>query len=112
MNAPKGYTVQQVENIYMDLYDQGAKTGTVYVDGSRDEQVLSLAPTENQFDDHKVTAHAIETDQPEEVESDSELTTPPLATKEPCYVCNLGELEVTAGCHTCNRCGAQQKCSL
>lgn len=112
MNAPKGYTVQQVENIYMDLYNQGAKTGTVYVDGSRDEQVLSLAPIENQFDDHQVTTNVTAPNQSEEVEVESELITPHLATKEPCYVCNVGELEVTAGCHTCNRCGAQQKCSL
>src|SRR5699024_2944587 len=32
VNAPKGYTVEQVENVYKRLYKGGAKGGTVYVD--------------------------------------------------------------------------------
>jgi ribonucleoside-diphosphate reductase alpha chain len=31
-----------VKKIYERLYEKGAKGGTVYVDGSRDSQVLSL----------------------------------------------------------------------
>ncbi|HCB27379.1 MAG TPA: ribonucleotide-diphosphate reductase subunit alpha, partial [Enterococcus sp.] len=42
VNAPKGYQVKQVAAIYEDLYQGGAKGGTVYVDGSRDSQVLTL----------------------------------------------------------------------
>src|SRR5690625_2367568 len=34
VNAPRGYTVEQVEKIYRRLYKGGAKGGTVYVDGS------------------------------------------------------------------------------
>lgn len=34
VNAPKGYQVKQVAAIYEDLYQGGAKGGTVYVDGS------------------------------------------------------------------------------
>src|SRR3954451_2397021 len=42
VNAPKGYSVEQVERVYERLYKGGAKGGTVYVDGSRDTQVLTL----------------------------------------------------------------------
>ncbi len=42
VNAPVGYTVKNVEKLYMHLYKNGAKGGTVYVDGSRNAQVLSL----------------------------------------------------------------------
>src|SRR5690606_32548969 len=41
INAPKGYTVDQVEKVYRRLYKGVAKGGTVYVDGSRDSQVLT-----------------------------------------------------------------------
>ncbi len=47
VNAPKGYTVEQVEQVYERLYKGGAKGGTVYVDGSRDSQVLTLKAEEN-----------------------------------------------------------------
>src|SRR5690625_2873649 len=42
VNAPKGYSVDQVESVYRRLYNGGAKGGTVYVDGSRDTQVQTL----------------------------------------------------------------------
>lgn len=48
VNAPKGYTVDQVESVYRRLYKGGAKGGTVYVDGSRDSQVLTLKAEDNQ----------------------------------------------------------------
>jgi ribonucleoside-diphosphate reductase alpha chain len=51
INAPKGYSVEQVKKIYEQLYEKGAKGGTVYVDGSRDFQVLSLEKSDNQFED-------------------------------------------------------------
>src|SRR5690606_23346241 len=51
VNAPKGYTVEQVEKVYERLYKGGAKGGTVYVDGSRDAQVLTLKAEENSFDE-------------------------------------------------------------
>ena len=50
VNAPKGYTVEQVEKVYERLYRGGAKGGTVYVDGSRDSQVLTLKAEENQLE--------------------------------------------------------------
>ena len=50
VNAPRGYTVEQVESVYERLYKGGAKGGTVYVDGSRDSQVLTLKAEENDMD--------------------------------------------------------------
>lgn len=50
VNAPRGYTVEQVESVYERLYKGGAKGGTVYVDGSRDSQVLTLKAEENEMD--------------------------------------------------------------
>ncbi|KRG17103.1 hypothetical protein ACA29_00390 [Lederbergia galactosidilytica] len=47
VNAPKGYAVEQVQKVYERLYRGGAKGGTVYVDGSRDSQVLTLKAEDN-----------------------------------------------------------------
>ena len=54
VNAPKGYSVEQVQKVYERLYHGGAKGGTVYVDGSRDSQVLTLKAEENNLEEtHK-----------------------------------------------------------
>jgi ribonucleoside-diphosphate reductase alpha chain len=42
-NVPGEYTVDQTRELYELMYELGCKGGTVYRDGSRDEQVLSLA---------------------------------------------------------------------
>ncbi len=41
-NVPKEYTVEQVGKLYEMMYDLSCKGGTIYRDGSRDEQVLML----------------------------------------------------------------------
>jgi ribonucleoside-diphosphate reductase alpha chain len=41
-NVPKQYTVEQVGKLYEMMYDLGCKGGTIYRDGSRDEQILML----------------------------------------------------------------------
>lgn len=41
-NVPNHYTVEQVSDLYMYMYEIGCKGGTIYRDGSRDEQVLML----------------------------------------------------------------------
>ncbi len=39
-NTPNQYTVSQTKDLYQLMYDTGCKGGTIYRDGSRDEQVL------------------------------------------------------------------------
>lgn len=41
-NVPNEYTIEQVSELYEYMYDLGCKGGTIYRDGSRDEQVLML----------------------------------------------------------------------
>ena len=41
-NVPNHYTVDQVSDLYKYMYELGCKGGTIYRDGSRDEQVLML----------------------------------------------------------------------
>lgn len=109
VNAPKGYKVEQVEKIYMRLYKGGAKGWTVYVDGSRDSQVLSLESTD--------TEEVIE----EKLLPINEQDIPKKITKEQkigndvgylCPMCTIGTLIESAGCITYANCGAQLKCGL
>lgn len=114
VNAPKGYTVEQVKKVYERLYRGGAKGGTVYVDGSRDSQVLTLKAEENSFEEEQ---HV------DEIEKKVVLvdTIAPLEETEvtigneignTCPVCREGKVEDIGGCNTCTNCGAQLKCGL
>ncbi len=40
-NAPSDYTIDQTKQLYELMYDLGCKGGTIYRDGSRDEQILA-----------------------------------------------------------------------
>ncbi|MFD1030705.1 vitamin B12-dependent ribonucleotide reductase [Metaplanococcus flavidus] len=115
VNAPRGYTVEQVQGVYERLYKGGAKGGTVYVDGSRDSQVLTLKAEENTFEDEA----------PEEVQTkrpivlidtiqDLRSTNVTIGSEvgDTCPVCRKGTVEEMGGCNTCTNCAAQLKCGL
>ncbi|MFT4417286.1 vitamin B12-dependent ribonucleotide reductase [Fredinandcohnia humi] len=117
VNAPKGYTVSQVEAVYERLYRGGAKGGTVYVDGSRDAQVLTLKAEENTFEDTEVTN---EEEKPKnrvvlmDTVIDLRKTDVTIGSEvgDTCPVCRQGTVEDLGGCNTCTSCGAQLKCGL
>ncbi|PGK51536.1 ribonucleoside-diphosphate reductase, adenosylcobalamin-dependent [Priestia megaterium] len=129
VNAPKGYTVQQVQKVYERLYKGGAKGGTVYVDGSRDAQVLSTTAEDNTFNEAE---EIVVTEVKEEVAvgttkgSNKEKiflseTVPEASSTsvkigsengETCTICQQGKIVKSGGCDTCTNCGAQLKCGL
>ncbi|WP_026370965.1 adenosylcobalamin-dependent ribonucleoside-diphosphate reductase [Kallotenue papyrolyticum] len=47
-NVPHDYTVEQTRELYEYMYRLGCKGGTIYRDGSRDEQVLNLKKEDEQ----------------------------------------------------------------
>jgi len=119
VNAPKGYTVEQVQKVYERLWKGGAKGGTVYVDGSRDAQVLTLKAEENTFEEqlelipeeengNKKAVVLIDTIQ------DLRSTNVTIGSEvgNTCPVCREGTVEEIGGCNTCTSCGAQLKCGL
>lgn len=114
VNAPKGYTVEQVQSIYERLHKGRAKGGTVYVDGSRDTQVLTLKAEENELDntfeekenDNKVfLVNTVEDLRSTNMKFGSEIG-------ETCPICKNGEVIESGGCNTCDNCGAQLQCGL
>ena len=128
VNAPKGYTVSQVEKVYERLYKGGAKGGTVYVDGSRDSQVLTLAAEENEVN----TIELFDMEEARIVDDKNELRqlvelaeTEHYLTKghtddvvygsdigDTCPICRQGVVEDIGGCNTCVNCNAQLRCGL
>ena len=115
VNAPKGYRVDQVEQVYRRLYKGGAKGGTVYVDGSRDSQVLTLKAEENDFSEQ---TELFEEEEKKVVLVDTvkelEKTNMNIGSEigDTCPVCRQGSIEDVGGCNTCTNCGAQLKCGL
>ncbi|MFC0296935.1 vitamin B12-dependent ribonucleotide reductase [Geobacillus jurassicus] len=121
VNAPKGYTVEQVQKVYERLWRGGAKGGTVYVDGSRDAQVLTLKAEENRIEEQLELI-------PEETEEETKKRAVVLVDTiqdvratdvtigseigNICPICREGTVEEIGGCNTCTNCGAQLKCGL
>ena len=114
VNAPRGYSVKQVESVYERLYKGGAKGGTVYVDGSRDSQVLTLKAEENVMEEMQeevmeqrkvVLINTIQDLRSTNVTIGSEIG-------NTCPVCRQGTVEEIGGCNTCTNCNAQLKCGL
>lgn len=116
VNAPRGYTVDQVENVYRRLYNGGAKGGTVYVDGSRDSQVLTLKAEENTFGEQTELFKEVEKPKIVLMDTIQELnkTNVTIGSEigDTCPVCREGSVEDIGGCNTCTSCGAQLKCGL
>lgn len=115
VNAPKGYSVEQVEKVYERLYRGGAKGGTVYVDGSRDSQVLTLKAEENTqetstFVKKKQKQHVVLVDTISDLRSTD--VTIGSEVGNTCPVCRKGKVKEIGGCNTCTNCGAQLKCGL
>lgn len=116
VNAPKGYTVEQIEKVYERLYRGGAKGGTVYVDGSRDSQVLTLKAEENQLDEEIKVEKVPEKKKVVLVDTINELRSTNVTigseVGDTCPICRKGEVKDIGGCNTCTNCGAQLKCGL
>lgn len=116
VNAPKGYTVNQVESVYRRLYRGGAKGGTVYVDGSRDSQVLTLKAEENNFEQTELFEETTEPKKVVLMDTIQELKSTDVTigseVGDTCPVCREGSVEDIGGCNTCTSCGAQLKCGL
>ncbi len=115
VNAPKGYSVEQVEKVYERLYNGGAKGGTVYVDGSRDSQVLTLTAEENGFDkeqgnSYKEPSPVVLVDTIQDLRSTNVSIGSEVGNT--CPVCRKGTVQEAGGCNTCTNCGAQLKCGL
>ena len=115
VNAPKGYTVEQVESVYERLYRGGAKGGTVYVDGSRDSQVLTLKAEEN--DPEAEIEEEVEEKRPVVLVDTIQALRSTNVTigseiGDTCPVCRKGTVEEIGGCNSCTNCGAQLKCGL
>jgi len=107
VNAPKGYSVKQVEAVYERLHKGGAKGGTVYVDGSRDSQVLSLTNEENNVEE---TSVLFEDNVKEDVKIEEKKYGAEIG--DTCILCRIGTVIDSGGCNTCNNCNSQLKCGL
>lgn len=115
VNAPKGYSVEQVEQVYERLYRGGAKGGTVYVDGSRDSQVLTLKAEDNNMEvseqlEFKQQQPVVLVDTIQDLRSTSVTIGSELGNT--CPVCRKGQIMEIGGCNTCDNCNAQLKCGL
>lgn len=119
VNAPRGFSVREVQKIYERLYKGGAKGGTVYVDGSRDSQVLTLSNEENSWDQMNIERDfGVNVKKTQEAEKKTDLRADRqdrnigVEVGEICPICLEGVVEEIGGCNTCTNCNAQLKCGL
>jgi ribonucleoside-diphosphate reductase alpha chain len=116
VNAPRGYTVEQVQKVYERLYKGGAKGGTVYVDGSRDAQVLTLKAEENIVDEHYHEEKVMKNRPVVLIDTIQDLRSTNVTigseVGNTCPVCRTGTVEEMGGCNTCTNCNAQLRCGL
>lgn len=120
VNAPKGFTVEDVEAVYTRLYHGGAKGGTVYVDGSRDAQVLTLSKEDSLPQQTNIEEFGVEVEHIKKPKKENTITPPNLKANKDigievgdiCPICLEGTVEEIGGCNTCTNCNAQLKCGL
>lgn len=99
VNAPNNYTVEQVKRAYELGHKLGLKGMTIYRDGSRYEQILSVS-----------------SDEGEETKVEETVQEAPKKAKGKyddweCGNCGSTDFVMQDGCPTCTSCGAQS-CSL
>ncbi|ERJ12410.1 vitamin B12-dependent ribonucleotide reductase [Haloplasma contractile] len=123
VNAPRNFTVTDVEAVYERLYKGGAKGGTVYVDGSRDAQVLTLKmddKKEEQIDARELGLQVEESKHDSKQKNEADINPPRTKANKNigvdigdiCPICLEGTVEEIGGCNTCTNCNAQLKCGL
>lgn len=123
VNAPKGYSVRQVADVYELLWKGGAKGGTVYVDGSRDAQVLSLTAEDNdgstevkekkiEIKEEFVTELGSTSVADQKSDNDVKSQRVGVEDGDLCPICNIGTVREHGGCNTCDNCKSQLKCGL
>ena len=127
VNVLRGYSVKDVEKIYTRLYHGDAKEGTVYVDGLRDSQVLSLT-TDNEhpaleqlnlenlgvevisnIDKNEIDDNLKEAVKLRGINQDRNVGT---EVGDVCPICKEGAMIDAGSCVTCNNCNVQLKCGL
>lgn len=113
VNAPQGFSVEQVQQIYERLYKGGAKGGTVYVDGSRDAQVLTLTNAESQVSVQlNIEKELLVETSLEANVKDGNGREIGVEVGNICPICNEGIVEEIGGCNSCTVCKSQLKCGL
>jgi ribonucleoside-diphosphate reductase alpha chain len=120
VNAPRGTTIEEVEYLYFRLYKGGAKGGTVYVDGSRDAQVLTLKKEDTLPKQVELTDLGIEIEEKTVQKEKDQINQPSTKANrnigieigDLCPICLEGTVEDIGGCNTCTNCNAQLKCDV
>ncbi|WP_169794177.1 adenosylcobalamin-dependent ribonucleoside-diphosphate reductase [Alicyclobacillus shizuokensis] len=101
VNCPADYTEEQVAEVYMLLYKSGCKGGTIYRDGSRYEQILSLTDEEE----------APETAEEKAGETNEMPAVQDKYANWECVGCGSKSFVLVENCPQCTECGLQV-CSI
>lgn len=120
VNAPSTFTTADVEKVYMSLFDGGAKGGTVYVDGSRNFQVLNLIDPDKDNSDQTAVSppKCTKKNTTSKFLIDTAVVSPDKLNRsvgnnigDICAMCTQGILVMQNGCATCANCNCQLKCA-